>query len=657
MGTVSGVPSRRYHGLLVGSMAPPVQREVLLHSLVDAIVIDPETPAERRLDFSSFRFRGGTVHPRGTDLLKRFVKGTSCRWLYRSGEIEVTKTLRLIRGTNAAAVTYRVRPGAGIMRLEVRPLVAMRDAHSLRSKDAAGGYIVEPVGRGARVHHYGRTLELECDAGCFDPHEQWWFGFEYDQERDRGYDHHEDLFSPGVFSLQARPRTEMNLTLLAWVGERPRDSIKAEAEDAARLRSQTAAAIGSIRSDCESGDRLAVARLVAAADDFVVKRGAGQGAGTSIIAGYPWFSDWGRDTAISLPGLLLSTRRFDEARQVLETFAKHRRNGLIPNLFNDRTGEAEYNAVDAPLWFVHAACEYRRASGDRAGFDGALRPACNDIIESFALGTDYGIRMDPADGLITAGDETTQLTWMDAKRDGVVFTPRHGKPVEINALWHHVLLSLAEVIEKDDSQRATALRGMAGKSAASFRARFWNQACGCCHDVLLPGPKGAWQPDPHLRPNQVFAASLRHSPLEPDRRRQVVAFVKANLLTPMGLRTLSPADPGYKPRYRGTMWERDAAYHNGTVWPWLLGPYAEAIMRAGEFSGAARQEALVVLRPLVARLEGPALGQLPEVFDAEDSPESPRRPGGCVAQAWSIAETLRVLLIALTPGGTSPNPR
>jgi predicted glycogen debranching enzyme len=390
-------------------------------------------------------------------------------------------------------------------------------------------------------------------------------------------------------------------------------------------------------------------KLVAAAEDFVVRRGAGPEAGTSIIAGYPWFSDWGRDSAISLPGLLLSTRRFTEARQVLETFAKNRKNGLIPNLFNDRTGEAEYNTVDASLWFLHAACEYRRASGDRAGFDGPIRAACLEIIDAYTRGTDYGIRMDPADGLIAAGDETSQLTWMDAKRDGVVFTPRHGKAVEINALWHHGLVSLAEVVEKDDAKRAAEMRLIAGTVATSFRAKFWNSAKNCCHDVLLPGPKGAWKPDTRLRPNQVFAASLRHSPLEPERRRHVVAFLKGRLLTPMGLRTLEPVDPGYKPRYRGTMWDRDAAYHNGTVWPWLLGPYAEAVLRAGEFSTSARLEALGVLRPLIARLDRESLGQLPEVFDADDSPEDPRRPGGCVAQAWSVAETLRVLLMALTP--------
>jgi predicted glycogen debranching enzyme len=203
--------------------------------------------------------------------------------------------------------------------------------------------------------------------------------------------------------------------------------------------------------------------------------------------------------------------------------------------------------------------------------------------------------MDPADGLIAAGDETSQLTWMDAKRDGVVFTPRHGKAVEINALWHHGLVSLAEVVEKDDAKRAAEMRLIAGTVATSFRAKFWNSAKNCCHDVLLPGPKGAWKPDTRLRPNQVFAASLRHSPLEPERRRHVVAFLKGRLLTPMGLRTLEPVDPGYKPRYRGTMWDRDAAYHNGTVWPWLLGPYAEAVLRAGEFSTSSRLEALGVL--------------------------------------------------------------
>jgi predicted glycogen debranching enzyme len=327
MGTPSGVPTRRYHGLLVGSISPPVQREVLLHSLVDMVVLDPGAPNERRLDLAAFKFRGGAEHPKGYELIGRFVKGTSCRWLYRAGELEITKTLRFYRGTNAVAVTYKVRPGNGIMRLELRPLVAMRNAHSLRSKDAAGGYIVEPGQRSARVHHYGRTLDLETDAGCFDRDEQWWYGFEYDHERDRGYDFQEDLFSPGVFSLQARPRAEINLTLIAWVDEKPGDPLRAEAEAAKELTAHAESAMSGVRADAMPEDRAAVMKLVAAAEDFVVRRGAGPEAGASIIAGYPWFSDWGRDSAISLPGLLLSTRRFTEARQVLETFARTARTG------------------------------------------------------------------------------------------------------------------------------------------------------------------------------------------------------------------------------------------------------------------------------------------------------------------------------------------
>jgi predicted glycogen debranching enzyme len=532
----------------------------------------------------------------------------------------------------------------------------MRNAHGVQHKDqVAHEFSAAASARSVRIHRWSRTLELDADGGSFESGEQWWYGFEYEHERDRGYDCQEDLFSPGVFHFQARPGREVNLTITAWIGERPGSPIEDERRDHERLQSLAAAATKRLAPDVSAEDRDTTARMALASDAYVVRRGAGPDAGTSIIAGYPWFSDWGRDSMISLPGLLLATARYAEARGVLETFAGHRRRGLIPNLFNDQTGEAEYNTVDASLWFIHAACEYLRLSGDRPGFGGQIQSACLDIVEAYRGGTDFGIGMDPADGLVTAGDESTQLTWMDAKRDGHAFTPRQGKAVEINALWYHGLMSLAEAIERQLPERAAGCRSLADRAGRSFATGFWNPAAGCCFDVLVPSASSQgtkWTPDPRIRPNQVFAASLRHSPLNAKQRAGVIASIRQKLLTPYGLRTLDPADPGYRPRYRGQMWERDGAYHNGTVWPWLLGPYAEAVVRLDAFSSASRREARQLMRPLLDDMSsGQCLGQIAEVFDAEP----PRGAGGCPAQAWSVAELLRVWLLTLGPADAGPS--
>ncbi|MFM9995697.1 MAG: amylo-alpha-1,6-glucosidase [Phycisphaerales bacterium] len=656
MGTASGVPTRRYHGLLVATLSPPVDRVLALHSLVDAITM-VRAGGEETVELSSFRFRGGVIHPRGHELLTRFEKGPDwCRWAWRLGGDggTVTKTLTLAEGANAARVHYEVRSPYAT-RLVVRPLVALRDHHHLtRAWQGFGEFGVEPGADRVRVRRGERAaLDLACDTGRFGGDAQWWYDFEYDHERDRGFDFIEDLYSPGAFTAELRPGEPSGLTLTATADAGGGDGPPWPRGESARSR-RVSAMLACVleKTDAPSGERAAVARLAQAADQFVVRRGpiaaSPARAGVSVIAGYPWFADWGRDTLIALPGLLLGTGRHEEAGRVLLTFAAQRRRGLIPNRFNDRTGEAEFNTVDASLWFLRAACLYAQESGDGSAFmkGGVIRDACEEIIEAYRGGTDFGIGMDEADGLITAGDENSQLTWMDAKRDGTVFTPRHGKAVEINALWHHGLLAVAGLIERDDPARARRHRALGERVAASFGAAFWDRERGCCFDVLHPDGRGGWTPARELRPNQVFAASLEHAPLTSEQKRGVVAAVRTRLVTPMGLRTLDPADAAYKPRYAGAMRERDAAYHNGTVWPWLLGPFAEAVMRADRFSPASRTEARRLLRPLMDGPDGESLGQLPEVFDGDETPDHPRRPGGCPAQAWSVAETLRVWMLA-----------
>jgi hypothetical protein len=367
----------------------------------------------------------------------------------------------------------------------------------------------------------------------------------------------------------------------------------------------------------------AVRKLLLAANDFIVKRRNPDGRdGTSIIAGYPWFADWGRDTFISLPGLLLTTRRFAQARQVLTVFGKYVSEGMIPNRFDDYTNQPHYNTVDASLWYIHAAFEYFRLSNDAATFEGELLPACKQIIAGYKRGTRFGIRMDERDGLITQGDPHTQLTWMDAKHGDVAFTPREGKPVEINALWYHALVLLGE-------------HDLAARVAASFTRVFWiNPFRGLADVVRMDGEQ-----DKALRPNQIFAVSLPNSPLNREQQQAVVEVVRRELLTPYGLRTLSRDDPNYHARYLGPPEERDNVYHNGIVWPWLIGGFLEAYLKVNDRSPDAVDQLRQWLQPLIDFLDGGmCVGQLPEIFEAE----SPQEPVGCCAQAWSVAEVLRM---------------
>jgi predicted glycogen debranching enzyme len=379
-------------------------------------------------------------------------------------------------------------------------------------------------------------------------------------------------------------------------------------------------------------DDAQVEPLVEAAGQFIVLRTMRDGRqSTTILAGYPWFGDWGRDAFISLPGLLLTTGRFEEAREVLTTFASAQHNGLIPNRYDDYGGQCAYNSVDASLWFVHAADAYVRHSHDLETWKEFLEPACLRMVEAFERGTDFDIAVD-RDGLLRCGNPSTQITWMDAKSGEDVFTPRHGKPVEINALWYHVLCILADRLSENGDQRSLRFETKAERIHQLFEPMFWNEATRGLYDCVRDD-----EADPAIRPNQVFAVSLPHSPLSPARQRSVLSCVQEHLLTPYGLRTLSPADPRYRPRYEGGPYERDSAYHQGTVWPWLLGPFVEAYLRVHNFDASARDHCRKLLGRLLEHLAEAGLGTLSEVYDGDP----PHRPGGCIAQAWSVAETLR----------------
>lgn len=656
MGTALGAPSRRYHGLLVAALRPPVKRVMALAHIADQVVLDPGTPAEQRVDLSTFRFRPGALHPRGDAHLTRFEKDTTARWTYQAGPITITKTVQLLREAPAVAVQYTLRrtgPGpARPVRLLLKPLVALRDFHALILRDTSRDrFRTEALAAGCNVHTSLASLYMACDGARFERADQWWFDFQLDIERDRGYDFLEDLFNPGAFAADM-PETaaEATITLYASTQPGPARDLRADADARKRRLHDMIRTTRELMRLGPADERSEVSALVAAADDFVVRRIApsrlSDPAATpdiyTIIAGYPWFADWGRDSMIALPGLLLATGRYHEAGDVLTTFATSCKAGLIPNVFDDYTGQPHYNTVDASLWFIHACVQHLRASGDSRTFQREFLPACLDIIAAYRAGTQFNIRMDPADALISAGDETTQLTWMDAKRDGVVFTPRHGKAVEINALWYSALVGVSRIISATHPGLAAELTQLAAKAAASFKAQFWNPARGGLHDCILP-VGGAWSPATEVRPNQVFAASLPHSPLDQQQKTAVVRTVRSLLLTPHGVRTLEPGDGRYRGRYRGRMFDRDAAYHNGTAWPWLLGPLAEATLRAGGGSPESVAQAKAILEPITRFLgDDGCLGQLPEIFDGDDAAGDPQKPNGCPAQAWSVAEVLRV---------------
>lgn len=659
MGTALGAPSRRYHGLLVASLQPPVKRIMALSAIAETVIVAPGTPGEQRVDLSNFVFRPGVLHPAGHAHLVRFEKDVGVHWHYRAGACTLSKHVHLMYDAPVVAIRYTIDAGGKAARLLLRPLAALRDFHGLNLRDTVTGRFrvgsrgSATIGTGCVVTGPEVSLHLTCDctwggSAQFTREEQWWYDFQYDHERDRGYDYLEDLFNPGFFTIDV-PAGAGKVTATIHASVNGPDARDIEADERHRrmrlggLARQLRQTLGDVDPSAD------LTALAAASDDYVVRRVApptGPLAGTAdratIIAGYPWFADWGRDSMISLPGLLLATRRFEEARQVLRTFADHRAHGLIPNVFDDYTGEPHYNTVDASLWFIHAACSYLAASGDALTFTKDLLPACLDVVAHYRKGTRYHIGTDPADGLVYAGDSSTQLTWMDAKRDGIAFTPRQGKAVEINALWFNALSWLAD--KATGVPNAAELAQLRDQVGASFRKAFWNPDLGCLADHLLP-EHGGWNPQREVRPNQVFAVSLPHSPLEPAQAKSVVAYARQRLLTPYAVRTLDPADSRYKGRYRGRMFERDSAYHNGTSWPWLLGPLAEATLRVGNFSPAARADARSILAGAIRWLDRDCPGHLPEVFDGDDTPAEPQRPNGCPAQAWSVAEVLRVLTL------------
>jgi predicted glycogen debranching enzyme len=610
--TVVGLNTRRYHGLLVAATRSPVGRMVLLSKLEDTLSV-----GGRRYELGTNAYPGA-VHPRGFEHAVSFELDPlpTLVWEVEGGTL--SRTVCRIHDEPITAVAYRY-DGPGKPVLEVRPLLAYRDYHGLQRENARVRRGAEREGGDLVLRPYDDCppLRLRMPGATFAPDGLWYRAFEYERERERGLDFREDLFSPGVLRLELLPGRAIHLIasaggLLAGV-----DPERLMAAERRRLRI------------AGGGGEGALPELRRAADAFVVRRGP---AGRTIVAGYHWFAHWGRDSMIALPGICLATGRPDDARAILSEYARHVDRGMIPNRFPDGGGEPEYNSVDAALWLVVAVGRYLEATGD----DGFVRMRMADpvaaILDGYRAGTRHGIRVN-ADGLLTQGEEGLQLTWMDARVGPQVVTPRRGQPVEIQALWYNALLIGAEVArEAAEPARAREWAALAGRARESFLKAFWSEEHGYLADLVADDG----QPDFSLRPNQLYALGLPHVLLPRDRALRVLDAVKRHLLTPVGLRTLSPEHPAYRGRYAGGPAERDAAYHQGTVWPYLAGAYFDAVTRVHGEAGKA--EAREWLDGFAAHLEEAGLGTVSEVFDGD----APHAPGGAIAQAWSVGEILRV---------------
>jgi predicted glycogen debranching enzyme len=621
-GTAAGIRTRRYHALLLVATTPPTGRLVLVNGF-DAWVGTPRG----RFALSAQVYTPGVTHPDGVQRIERFEAEPWPTWTFRLDDgLVVEQAIFVPKGAAVTTVCWRLARRAPGVTLFVRPFLSGRDYHALHHENPAFRFAAEVSDDGRVVWHPydGVPGIIAVSNGGYTPQPDWYRNFQYDQERARGLDFVEDLASPGIFqwNLSAGEAT--------WV-------LAAEGHEAGALRAgeSPVACVKRLRA-AERQRRRAPARLVRAADAYLVQRREGK----TIVAGYPWFTDWGRDTFIALRGLCLATGRLDDARAILVQWAGAVSHGMLPNRFPDAGEAPEYNSVDASLWFVVAAHEFlqamstakrRLAPRDRE----VLHAAADAILDGYSTGTRYGIRCDH-DGLLAAGAPGVQLTWMDAKVGDWVVTPRIGKPVEVQALWLNAL-KIGSVLSE---RWATAFRN----GCDAFRARFWSAADGYLYDVVDANHQ-AGAVDATFRPNQIFAVGGLPFPLlEGETARRLVDTVEARLLTPMGLRSLAPDDPAYAAHYRGGVRERDGAYHQGTVWPWLLGPFVEAWVRVrGGTLTTKRAARARFLAPLLQHLDTAGLGHVCEVADGAP----PHQPGGCLFQAWSVGEALRLDRVVL----------
>ena len=651
-GTAAGSRTRSYHGLLVAALNAPADPcdRTLLVTAVEETAWHGEAPGDDTAATAlwSQRWCDGRVEPQGWRAIVHVgLEGSVPTWRFAIGDTLLEKRLWMQPGAHTTTVHYRRLQGSRPLQLAIDVLVNARSHHGGSDHPALGvrpiphGMVVEPAAAGLPAV-FLRSDRGHCEP---EPEEHWIGGMALAAERERGLPWHDDQRRAGRFRAELSDASPTLTLVLSTDPAAPLDgagSLEGRRHHDAALLQQWQAA------QPQRAERAPawVRQLVLAADAFLVSRGDAASAGSTVIAGYPWFGDWGRDTMISLSGLTLATGRAAIGARILRTYARHLSGGMLPNRFPDGgepLGEHDYNTVDATLWYVEAVRRQHAATGDDALIQ-ELWPCLEQIVAAHRRGTRHGIALDPADGLLRAGAEGLQLTWMDAKVNGEVITPRIGKPVEVNALWFCALRSMVDFAAVVGAP-AQPYAALAEQVRCGFQ-RFWNPALGCCFDVL-DAPGGGHEDA--VRPNQLLAVALTDALLSPDRARRLLALCNQRLLTPVGLRSLDPADPRYRGSYGGGPYSRDSAYHQGTVWAWWLGPWAIAQARLQ----GSPQQALQWLEAIGDHLQVAGMGSVSEIFDG-DPPHAAR---GCIAQAWSVAELLRAwteLMAMAERGETAP---
>jgi len=614
--TVIGAGTRTYHGLLVAAPENFPGRILLLSALDEEISIDEEV-----YKLATHKYPDN-ISPEGFNHLSEFIRSPFPRWVYQFGDFTLKKKVFMVHGSNTTYVLYDIISRKEGALLKIFPLVSSRDFNLT----ARSGYLsfyqkAGPAGVELASSN-GFTFSLSSNLQ-YHPDPIWYFNLEYDAEKNRGLNFQEDIFSPGYFESKLEPGTSR-----FFIAASTKDISFLTLGQVDKLYVREANRQNLLVLDSKLTEPFAL-KLLKATDSFVVKNHT-TGENT-VIAGYHWYSDWGRDSMISLPGLLLIPYRFEEARSALNNFARYCRRGLIPNTFPAFGGDPIYNTVDASLWFIHALDRYFAYTQDFL-FLSDIWDTVSSIIDNYCAGTDFAIGMD-SDYLIWQGP---QLTWMDAKVGEWAVTPRAGKACEVNALWYNALKTasyMGTLLGEDISSYETLAAGV----ASNFENTFWNPETNCLFDLIHQDEAGNQVKDPAIRPNQIFAVSLPYTMLSPEKEKAIVDRVEKDLLTPFGLKTLSSDHPLYKGQYRGDALTRDTAYHNGTVWPWLLGAYVKAYLKVNNSSKSSLEEMRALLEGFDAHLEVAGIGTISEVFDGD----YPHAPGGSIAQAWSVAEILR----------------
>jgi len=614
--TVINARTRTYHGLLVAAPENYPGRYLMLSSLDEEISTNEEI-----YKLATHKYPG-TVSPEGFNYLSEFFQNPFPTWVYHPGGITVKKTVFMVRNSNTTCVLYDIKSRREEALLRIYPLVSSRD-FNITARAGYLSFTQEATPAGVELaSSNGFTFSLSSDLQ-YHPNPTWYYNLEYDAEKERGLNSEEDNFSPGYFESKIGLG---NFRFFVAVSTGDISSLTLKQVD--KLRTREANRQNLLVLDSKLIDPFAL-KLIRATDTFVVRSHiSGE---DTVIAGYHWYSDWGRDTMISLPGLLLVPYRFEEARTILNYFARYCRRGLIPNTFPAFGGEPIYNTVDASLWFIHALNRYFAYTNDFLFLSDIWDTVVN-IIDHYFTVTDFGIGMD-SDYLIQQGP---QLTWMDAKIGEWAVTPRAGKACEINALWYNALKT-ASYLGTLLGEEVSPYENLATGVVSSFEKTFWNPETNCLFDLVYKDETGNEVKDPAIRPNQIFAVSLPYTILPPEKEKAIVDRVEKDLLTPFGLRTLSRDHSLYKGQYHGDALTRDTAYHNGTAWSWLLGAYVKAYRKVNNYSQDSLENMRTLLKGFDTQLETAGIGSISEVFDGDH----PHSPGGCIAQAWSVAEILR----------------